>query len=125
MHGPTFMANPLACAVALQSVRMLRDTWRRDVTRLETAFREILPAAAALDAVKEVRVIGGVGVVEFHRAPDSARLTRAALEHGVWLRPFGRLLYAMPPYICSDDDARRIARAVVHAARDVTGEAGA
>ena len=125
MHGPTFMANPLACAVALQSVRMLRDTWRRDITRLETAFREILPAAAELDAVEDVRVIGGVGVVEFHRAPDNARLTRAALEHGVWVRPFGRLLYAMPPYICSDDDARRIAHAVVHAARDVTREAGA
>ena len=63
-------------------------------------------------------MIGGVGVVEFHRAPDSARLTRAALEHGVWVRPFGRLLYAMPPYTCTTDDLQRIGggmRAVVDA----------
>lgn len=122
MHGPTFMGNPLACAVALESVRMLRESWREDVGRVERVLREILPAAAELDGVKDVRVVGAVGVVEFHDAPDAALLARSALEEGVWLRPFGRVLYAMPPYVCTEEEARRIARALVRAARDAEAE---
>ena len=113
MHGPTFMANPLACAVALQSVRMLRETWSEDVARLSAALSEILPVAADLSVVKDVRAIGGVGVVEFHEAPDPALLTRTALEQGVWFRPFGRLLYTMPPYVCTDDEVAQICDASV------------
>ncbi|HBH55876.1 MAG TPA: aspartate aminotransferase family protein [Kocuria sp.] len=119
MHGPTFMANPLACAVALQSVRMLRETWTEDVARLSAALSEILPVAADLSVVKYVRVIGGVGVVEFHEAPDPAVLTRTALEQGVWFRPFGRLLYTMPPYVCTDEEVRMIACALLRAAQEV------
>ena len=119
MHGPTFMANPLACAVALQSVRMLRETWTEDVARLSAALSEILPVAADLSVVKYVRVIGGVGVVEFHEAPDPAVLTRTALEQGVWFRPFGRLLYTMPPYVCTDEEVRMIAYALLRAAQEV------
>ena len=119
MHGPTFMANPLACAVALESVRLLRESWQEDVKRLETALREILPVAAELNVVKDVRVIGGVGVVEFHEAPDPALLTRTALEQGVWFRPFGRLLYTMPPYVCTDEEVRTIAYALLRAAQEV------
>lgn len=125
MHGPTFMANPLACAVALESVRLLRESWQEDVARLETALREILPVAADLSVVKDVRVIGGVGVVEFHEAPDPALLTRTALEQGVWFRPFGRLLYTMPPYVCTDEEVRTIAYALLRAAQHVELQAGA
>ncbi|MFL0422196.1 MULTISPECIES: adenosylmethionine--8-amino-7-oxononanoate transaminase [Kocuria] len=124
MHGPTFMANPLACAVGLESVRLLRDSWQGDVARLETALREILPVAADLSVVKDVRVIGGVGVVEFHEAPDPALLTRTALEQGVWFRPFGRLLYTMPPYVCTDEEVRTIAYALLRAAQQVELQAG-
>ena len=119
MHGPTFMANPLACAVALQSVRMLRDTWRERVTRVERTLREILPVAAELSVVKDVRVIGAVGVIEFHHVPDTALLTRTALEQGVWFRPFGRLLYTMPPYVCTEEEIRTIAYALLRAAQEV------
>ncbi|RLZ03525.1 adenosylmethionine--8-amino-7-oxononanoate transaminase [Kocuria tytonicola] len=119
MHGPTFMANPLACAVALQSVRMLRDTWCEDVARAERTLREILPVAADLRAVKDVRVLGAVGVIEFHHAPDPALLTRTALEQGVWFRPFGRLLYTMPPYVCTEEELRTIAYALLRAAQEV------
>ncbi len=119
MHGPTFMANPLACAVALQSVRMLRDSWWANVSRIEETLREILPVAAELRVVKDVRVIGAVGVVEFHEAPDPELLTRAALEQGVWFRPFGRLLYTMPPYVCTDEEVRTIAYALLRAAQEV------
>lgn len=124
MHGPTFMANPLACAVALQSVRMLRETWSEDVARLSAALSEILPMAAELSVVKDVRVIGGVGVVEFHEAPDPAVLTRTALEQGVWFRPFGKLLYTMPPYVCTDEEVRTIAYALVRAAQQEELQAG-
>lgn len=119
MHGPTFMANPLACAVALQSVRMLRDSWWANVSRIEETLREILPVAAELRVVKDVRVIGAVGVVEFHEAPDPELLTRAALEQEVWFRPFGRLLYTMPPYVCTDEEVRTIAYALLRAAQEV------
>ena len=119
LHGPTFMANPLACAVALQSVRMLRDSWWANVSRIEETLREILPVAAELRVVKDVRVIGAVGVVEFHEAPDPELLTRAALEQGVWFRPFGRLLYTMPPYVCTDEEVRTIAYALLRAAQEV------
>jgi len=119
MHGPTFMANPLACAVALQSVRMLRETWSENVARVSAALNEILPVAADLSVVKDVRVIGGVGVVEFHEAPEPVPLTCAALDQGVWFRPFGRLLYTMPPYVCSDEEVRTIAYALLRAAQEV------
>lgn len=124
MHGPTFMANPLACAVALQSVRMLRETWSEDVARLSAALSEILPVAAELSVVKDVRVIGGVGVVEFHEAPDPAVLTRTGLEQGVWFRPFGTLLYTMPPYVCTDEEVRTISYALLRAAQHVELQAG-
>ncbi len=115
MHGPTFMANPLACAVASESLAMLEDSWRASVTRQNLKLQEILPAAMELPTVADVRVIGAVGVIEFHSAPDRGVLTRSALEHGVWLRPFGKLLYAMPPYICTERETERIARAMAAA----------
>lgn len=113
MHGPTFMANPLACAVANESLAMLGESWRATVARQNLKLHEILPAALELPAVADVRVIGAVGVIEFREAPERSALTTTALDRGVWLRPFGKLLYSMPPYICTECETERIARAMV------------
>jgi adenosylmethionine-8-amino-7-oxononanoate aminotransferase len=117
MHGPTYMANPLACAVALASLGLLDDGgWRENVGRIERGLREGLAPARELPGVRDVRVLGAIGVVELDGQVDMAAATRAAIELGVWLRPFRDLVYTMPPYITADDDVARIAAAVVAAA---------
>ena len=123
MHGPTFMANPLACSVALASLELL-DTpdadggtdWRVRVPRIERALRDGLEPARALPGVRDVRVLGAVGVVQLDHQVDVAAATRAAIGHGVWLRPFRDLVYAMPPYVCEADDLARITTAMRAAA---------
>jgi adenosylmethionine-8-amino-7-oxononanoate aminotransferase len=121
MHGPTFMANPLGCAVSLASVRLLRTRpWLDDVRRIEAGLVRGIEPLRGHDAVADVRVLGAIGVVELHRPVDMANATRAALDAGAWLRPFGRLVYAMPPYISTDDDLAVVTgamRAVVEACR--------
>ena len=117
MHGPTFMANPLAVTVALASVReLLRRDWRGEVAALGEALRTGLAPARELPGVRDVRVLGAVGVVQLDHAVDVAAAQAAAEEHGVWLRPFRDLIYTMPPFVTGADDARRIAAAVVAAA---------
>lgn len=116
-HGPTFMGNPLACAVALASIDLLlgRD-WQVEVKRLEAGLLSGLAEAAELPTVREVRVLGGIGVVQLDHEVDMAAATRAAVREGVWLRPFRDLVYAMPPYVTGADDLARITRAVRAAA---------
>ena len=117
MHGPTYMANPLACAVALASTGLLVEGgWREDVARLERGLRAGLEPARALPGVADVRVLGGIGVVQLAGGVDVAAATDAAVAQGVWLRPFRDLVYTMPPYVTDDDDLARITRAVVAAA---------
>ncbi|MFD3806531.1 adenosylmethionine--8-amino-7-oxononanoate transaminase [Streptomyces sp. NPDC058611] len=118
-HGPTFMGNPLATAVALASVDLLlaRD-WAGEVKRIEAGLREGLAPAAALPGVREVRVLGAIGVVQLTHDVDMAAATRAAVREGVWLRPFRDLIYTMPPYVTGDADVARICRAVVAAAQE-------
>ncbi|MGH2968204.1 MAG: adenosylmethionine--8-amino-7-oxononanoate transaminase [Solirubrobacteraceae bacterium] len=117
MHGPTFMANPLACAVALASTGLLADgAWRGEVARIERGLMAGLEPARELPGVADVRVLGAIGVVELRGPVDVAAATSAAIEHGVWLRPFRDLVYTMPPYVTGDEDVARIARAVVEAA---------
>lgn len=113
MHGPTFMGNPLACAVAVAAVELLlsRD-WHGEVTTIERRLLDGLAGVEALTGVADVRVLGGIGVVEMARPVDMQRATDAAVEAGVWLRPFGKLIYAMPPYICAEQDLDRIAAAM-------------
>ncbi|MEU3745857.1 MULTISPECIES: adenosylmethionine--8-amino-7-oxononanoate transaminase [Streptomyces] len=115
-HGPTFMGNPLASAVALASIDLLlsRD-WAVDVKRIEAGLRDGLAPVAALQGVKDVRVCGAIGVVQLDHAVDMAAATRAAVGAGVWLRPFRDLIYTMPPYVTGDEDLARIC-AGVHAA---------
>ena len=116
MHGPTFMANPLACAVAAASVQLLLDgDWPSDLARLEHQLQVGLAPARALAGVADVRVLGGIGVVELAEQPDAPRLQAALVAHGVWVRPFGRLVYTMPPYISTDEDLQTVTGAIVAA----------
>jgi len=118
MHGPTFMANPLACAAALASIELLEERgWRADVARVENALRAGLAPAGALPGVRDVRVQGAIGVVQLdERDVDVGAATAAAVERGVWLRPFRDLVYVMPPYVTDDDDLAVITDAVCAAA---------
>ncbi len=114
MHGPTFMANPLACAVAGASINLLRDGyWRADVARIERGLREGLGPARDLPGVADVRVLGAVGVVELDDPVDMRTATSVALEHGVWLRPFGKLVYTTPPYVVDDSELAAITSAML------------
>jgi len=116
-HGPTFMGNPLSCAVAQASVDLLRgQDWRQRVKRIEGELVDGLAPAAALPGVRDVRVLGAVGVVQLDHEVDLAAATRAAVEHGAWLRPFRDLIYTMPPYVCEPEDLATITSAVVAAA---------
>ncbi|MFF8642879.1 adenosylmethionine--8-amino-7-oxononanoate transaminase [Streptomyces sp. NPDC015345] len=118
-HGPTFMGNPLAAAVAGASIDLLLgQDWQTEVKRIETGLRAGLAEAAALPSVRDVRVLGAIGVVQLDHPVDMAAATRAAVREGVWLRPFRDLIYTMPPFITGDDDVARIARAVSAAARE-------
>jgi adenosylmethionine-8-amino-7-oxononanoate aminotransferase len=114
MHGPTFMANPLACAVAGASLELLSsyDNASR-IAGIEAALEAGLAPARSLPAVRDVRVLGAVGVVELDRPVDVVAVTRQALRAGVWLRPFRNLVYTMPPYVCTPDEVATIASAMV------------
>ena len=118
MHGPTFMANPLACSVALASLDLLADgAWRGRVNAIEQSLGSGLEPARALAGVKDVRVLGAIGVVQLDHQVDIAAATATAVRHGVWLRPFRDLIYTMPPYVIGEEDLGTLTRAVVEAAR--------
>jgi adenosylmethionine-8-amino-7-oxononanoate aminotransferase len=140
-HGPTFMGNPLACAVANASLGVLLGApaaagtdpgrppadhstypagWRAEVARIEAGLRAGLAAAADADGVADVRVLGAIGVVQLDRDVDVAAATAAAVRAGVWLRPFRDLIYTMPPYVTSDDDVAAICAGVLAAVAAVT-----
>jgi adenosylmethionine---8-amino-7-oxononanoate aminotransferase len=113
MHGPTFMANPMACAVANASIDLLHQTrWGDKVRALEQGLRDGLSKCSELSTVKEVRVLGAIGVVEMHQAVDMKTIQPAFVEHGVWVRPFGRLVYLMPPYIMHAHELSQLTDAV-------------
>ena len=117
MHGPTYMANPLAAAVSLASIKLLLSCdWRSEVQRIETELRAGLAPARSLPGVRDVRVLGAIGVVETEAPIPMASTQAALIEHGVWLRPFGHLLYTMPPFVSTESDIRTIASAMVEAA---------
>jgi adenosylmethionine-8-amino-7-oxononanoate aminotransferase len=122
MHGPTFMGNPLACAIASANLDLLaaRDT-AAEVARLEGGLTAGLERAASLDCVAEVRTLGAVGVVQLRERVRVAEVTAAAMERGVWLRPFRDLVYTMPPYVTTDEDLALVASALVGAVEDVHG----
>jgi adenosylmethionine---8-amino-7-oxononanoate aminotransferase len=121
MHGPTFMANALACAVSVASIELLLgQDWQRTVGVLEAGLNDGLAPARSMPGVADVRVLGGIGVIEMERPVDMAVATATALQHGVWLRPFRNLVYAMPPYVCTPDEVGQITSAMVGVARALT-----
>jgi adenosylmethionine-8-amino-7-oxononanoate aminotransferase len=118
MHGPTFMANPLACAVALASLDLLAGGgWRARVRSIEQGLRDGLEPARKLPGVIDVRVLGAIGVVQLDREVNIAAATAAAVERGVWLRPFRDLIYTMPPYLIDEEDLARVSAAVGEAVK--------
>jgi adenosylmethionine-8-amino-7-oxononanoate aminotransferase len=113
MHGPTFMANPLACAIAAASIDLLlANDWQAQVGELEAQMHAELQRYSKHPAVADVRVLGGIGVVELHETVDVARVQQRFVEAGVWLRPFGTRVYLMPPYIIEPADLSRLTAAV-------------
>jgi adenosylmethionine-8-amino-7-oxononanoate aminotransferase len=120
MHGPTFMANPLACAVASANLGLLNDEdWRTAVKSIEAGLRTGLEPCRELPAVRDVRVLGAVGVVQLRAPVDVPAVTTAALARGVWLRPFRDLVYTMPPYICTSTEVETITAAIRGAVAEV------
>ncbi|QPP11147.1 adenosylmethionine--8-amino-7-oxononanoate transaminase [Streptomyces bathyalis] len=118
-HGPTFMGNPLATAVADASVGLLLEgDWAGEVRRIENGLREGLAPAAELPGVTDVRVLGAIGVLQLGHDVDMAAAARAAASSGVWLRPFRDMVYAMPPYVTSDEDVSAICSAMLAAASE-------
>lgn len=118
MHGPTYMGNPLACAVALASLDLLTASdWSATVTRINARLEAGLAPARGLPGVVDVRTLGAVGVIQLDRPVDVVAATDAALAAGVWIRPFRDLVYTMPPYVCTDQELDTICAALLAAAR--------
>ncbi len=118
MHGPTFMGNPLACAVSLANLNLLESyDWKTTVANIEAQLKSELEPCRQLKAVKDVRVLGAIGVVELHQPVDMGAVQPQFVDQGVWLRPFGRLIYTMPPYIIEPDELTAVTGAIAIVAK--------
>ncbi|MDE3270764.1 adenosylmethionine--8-amino-7-oxononanoate transaminase [Pseudoalteromonas sp. G4] len=113
MHGPTFMANPLACAVANKSIELLLESdWQNTISRIETCLKIHLTPLVSYDSVADVRILGAIGVIEMKHPVDVAAVQKHLISKGVWLRPFGKLIYMMPPYVMQDEELIQIIDAI-------------
>lgn len=114
MHGPTFMGNPLACAVANASLSLLETgEWQQQVSQIEAQLAELLPVVAQSDKVKAIRWLGAIGVVELYEPVDMVTIQQSFVDNGVWIRPFGKLIYIMPPFIISNQELNKLVFAIL------------
>ena len=121
MHGPTFMANPLACAIANASIQMLvENDWRSSIGRIEAKLNRRLGGLNEHDKISDARVLGAIGVIEANKPVDMTAVQQLLPQLGVWLRPFGKLIYTMPPYIMGDDDIDQVCDAMIQVAEQCT-----
>ncbi len=119
MHGPTFMANPLSCAIAVESLKMLQEQDMESIVgRIERVMKEELAAARGLDKVADVRILGSIGVIETKGCVNVGKFQRKCVEMGVWIRPFGHNCYIMPPYIIEETQLRKLCRALITLVND-------
>ena len=115
MHGPTFMANPLACTAALTSIRLLLDSpWQENISRIQQGLEKGLADCRDFNNVEDVRVLGAIGVVEMKQPVDMQTIVPQFVDAGVWVRPFGKLVYLMPPFIINNEDLSRLTSSVVN-----------
>lgn len=123
MHGPTFMGNPLACAVAVASTRLLlSQPWQQRVKELESIMTEGLAPAKDRDYVNDVRVLGGIGVIETKNETDTGKFQKVCVDKGVWIRPFGHNAYIMPPYMAvTDTQVKRLCGALIESLDEING----
>jgi adenosylmethionine-8-amino-7-oxononanoate aminotransferase len=122
MHGPTFMANPLACAVANASIDLLLESpWQERIAAMSKTFAQHLLPCQSWDGVAEVRIKGGIGVLELHKSVNMAAITKRFVDKGVWIRPFGKLVYVMPPYVIGDEDLDTLLTAMTEAVSEELG----
>jgi adenosylmethionine-8-amino-7-oxononanoate aminotransferase len=123
MHGPTFMANPLACAVALKSTQLLvSQNWQANIQRIQQQLQQGLTALAQLPHVADVRILGAIGVVELTVPVEMKTLQQQFVARGIWVRPFGKLVYVMPPYVITSAELDKLLQQLVAVVKDMRGE---
>ncbi len=123
MHGPTFMANPLACSVSLANIRLLKSwDWESKIFAIQKQMElELAPCREFTDVVSDVRVLGAIGVVELKNPVNMKEISYKFVEQGVWIRPFGRLVYIMPPYIITGEDLSQLTAAICNTVQGLPG----